>query len=132
MDILRGIAHDSVCAVSEAVMQTAVCHHAKILCLINNHMTRLTNRIRLLDALINIRKRCQIIHIKCVLGNVYIISLFLLSKQKIPVKIIHRALPIILTEIGFVFFIKLLALPCRKLHFLTKNLIFILGVNYLI
>ena len=132
MYILRCIAHDSVCAVSKAVMQTAVCHHAKILCLINNHMTRLTNRICLLDALINIRKRCQIIHIKRVLWNIYIIFLLLLTNQKIPVKIIHRAFPVILTEIGFVFFIKLAALLCRELHFLTENLIFILRVNYLI
>ena len=64
MYVLGGIPHDRVCASPQTIVQTAICHHSKILCLIDDHMTGLPHRISFLDPLVNIGKRCKIVYIK--------------------------------------------------------------------
>ena len=90
MDILRHIAHDRIGTVLHAIFQNRIRHHSIVLCLINHDMMRLADDLRFLHALIQISKRCQIIHIVCLFRNRNLISLLLLFQKESLIKLENR------------------------------------------
>ena len=69
MDILGDVPHDRVGAVPKAVGERAVRHHTEILRLVDDHMARLADAVRLFDPFVNVGKRRQVIKVKIIFGE---------------------------------------------------------------
>ncbi len=67
VNILGHVAHDCVGTAFQTVGERSVYHHAKVLRLVNNHMACLLYRLCLVDSLIQIGHRGQIIHVVCMI-----------------------------------------------------------------
>ena len=131
MDILRGIAHDRVGAVRQARIHTPVCHHPEVLRFIDHHMTRLPNRVCLLDPLVDIGQRRQIIDVKGIPRRGYFPATGCLRRQEILIEGIDRSLPFSLSKVHRVFPVEPLFLFCRKRDVSSQDLILISGMNNL-
>ena len=131
MDILRGIAHDRVGAARQARIHAPVCHHPEVLRLIDHHMACLPDRVCLLDPLVDIGQRRQIIDVKGVPRRGYFPATGCLRRQEILIERIDRSLPFSLSKIHRVFPVEPLFLFCRKRDVSSQDLILISGVDNL-
>ena len=98
MNILGYIPHHRIGAVFDAKIKNCICHHPKVLGFINNDMMSFTDDLSLLHSLIQIRQCCQIVHVKFPVRYLYLIALFPLRYQEIPIHIENRTFPDPLSE----------------------------------
>ena len=104
MDILGDVAHDRIRTVPQAVGERAICHHAEILRLVDDHMACLADAVGLLDALINVGEGCQVIQVKLIFRSGNALSFFLLLIQEAAVNFKNRSLPHACSEMPPVLF----------------------------
>ena len=71
MNILGDVTHDRIGTAAEAVVESAVCHHAEVLRLIDDHVASLADTVGFLDPLVNVSECCQVIEIEFIFRNGY-------------------------------------------------------------
>ena len=124
MNVLGHVAHDCIGTTPETVFQRPVCHHSKILCLVDDHMARLPDSVGFLDPFVQIRKRRQIVEIKCIFRKRHGFSLLCLCRQKLPVNLINGAFPYIFSKMPAVHPLQFLFLLRRIGDILSGKFIF--------